>query len=346
MILKHHRVVIEVIHVGNDAGGSGGIASVIRRHLARDLPGFSVRSETSYDQDASGFRRSLPALLVVCRILSRRPQHHVVWHVHISQRGSLLREGFLLLAASLRGHITLVTLHGSSASASGRLKALLFRAVLARARLVHLLSNVHAARLGLSDTAAVIPNDVEIPTAVSDVGDRPARVLFAGEVSPRKGVDLLVDAWRAIEGEWELVVAGGSAPSVEASRVPRVTWLGPVSHDRVLALMSEARLLVLPSRAEALPMAVCEAMAAGCGVVASDVGGVRDLLGDSRLLIEPNSVTALEQALSLATSDSGLLALEASKNHLHARSYLAAEQVSEQWARIYDDLTSTHRSAN
>jgi glycosyltransferase involved in cell wall biosynthesis len=78
-----------------------------------------------------------------------------------------------------------------------------------------------------------------------------------------------------------LVIAGPCVEDPQPKSNGNVDFLGAVEHSRVLDLLGKASIAILPSRAEALPMFVLEAMAAGCAVVATDVGGIQQLLGDS-----------------------------------------------------------------
>jgi glycosyltransferase involved in cell wall biosynthesis len=83
------------------------------------------------------------------------------------------------------------------------------------------------------------------------------------------------------------------------------SWLQPA---QVSELLTEADLLVLPSRNEGQPMAVLEAMAHGLCVVASDVGGIPELVEDGRsgFLVPPDDVEALVAALRKVLTDDGL----------------------------------------
>ncbi|WP_319586810.1 glycosyltransferase [uncultured Desulfobulbus sp.] len=81
-----------------------------------------------------------------------------------------------------------------------------------------------------------------------------------------------------------------------------VFLLGNVPHDRVHLWMSAADIFVLPSLWEGAPVVIGEAFACGLPVVASEVGGIPDLIVNDRLglLFTPDSVSSLESALRLA----------------------------------------------
>lgn len=124
--------------------------------------------------------------------------------------------------------------------------------------------------------------------SVPDPGERPASpsasatLLVVGRLAPLKGVDVLLDAWElARPSDLQLLVVGDGPlrATLEARNVPGVRFLGRQTPERVRDLMLAARALALPSVwYEGQPMSVLEAMAAGLAVLASDTGGMDELL--------------------------------------------------------------------
>jgi glycosyltransferase involved in cell wall biosynthesis len=171
------------------------------------------------------------------------------------------------------------------------------RGVLQRARLVICPSNAlaDAAReLGARDVR-VIPNGVHLPPEPAPP-QSPPHVLFAGRLSEEKGIRELLAAADGLP----LVVAGDGPLRAE---VPGA--LGMVPHDELLELYGQAAVVVCPSLREGFGYACLEAMAAGRPVVASAVGGLKDLVvdGDTGLLVPAGDVPALRQALERLLAD-------------------------------------------
>lgn len=154
----------------------------------------------------------------------------------------------------------------------------------------------------LTDRVEVIPNGVS--TAAFRPGDRgEQRVAFLGRDEPRKGLDVLLEAWPVIaaaNSEAELVVMG----AVRASAPPGVRLLGEVDEDRKQGELAQTDVLCAPNLGgESFGIAVVEAMASGCAVVASDLPGFRDTLGGAGLLVPPGDPQALAAAVSSLLQD-------------------------------------------
>lgn len=96
-------------------------------------------------------------------------------------------------------------------------------------------------------------------------------VLFAGEVSRWKGVDVLLEAFSEFRREqpsYHLLLAGPVCDAAFANgNYQGVSFLGEVNHEKVIALIKNADALILPSRSEGLPRVCLEAIALGTKVI-------------------------------------------------------------------------------
>jgi glycosyltransferase involved in cell wall biosynthesis len=128
--------------------------------------------------------------------------------------------------------------------------------------------------------ATVIPNFIAIPAAAS--ANRPKRVAFVGRLSHEKGPDLFC---RIAEAScpsigFDIYGDGPMRSELEASHGRRVAFYGlRADMDEVWPAVG---LLLMPSRAEGLPMSALEALAAGIPVAASAVGGLPGLVRNDR----------------------------------------------------------------
>jgi len=138
---------------------------------------------------------------------------------------------------------------------------------------------------------------------------RTGRILFVGRLVEKKGVSVLLEALRLLgETGYDLRLVGDgplrSQLTSESSGLS-ASFVGALGREAVAAELGAASIAVFPSIAAAsgdqdgLPVALLEAMSAGCAVVASDLPGLRDAVvdGQSGLLTSPGSAEELATAL-------------------------------------------------
>ena len=170
-------------------------------------------------------------------------------------------------------------------------------------------------RLRLNVPVCVIPNGVhapaELPVRSWDVGTGNQTALFLSRIHPKKGLPLLVEAWRQIRPHgWKLEIAGpdeaGHRAGVEllvqkAGLSGEITFLGPLEGEAKLQAFSRAGLFILPTYSENFGMAVAEALAHGVPVITT-TGTPWEVLqtADCGWWVEP-SVHGIAGALKQAT---------------------------------------------
>lgn len=138
------------------------------------------------------------------------------------------------------------------------------------------------------------------PRNLRPAGD-PLRILFVGNDVERKGLGLLQDAAGRLDGASIDVVTGDEdVPAGEGLRVHR--GITPRSEE-LRRLYNDADVFALPTYADAVPNVVVEAMAAGLPVVATDVGAVREMVGDAGVVVPRGDVDALAAGLAALHSD-------------------------------------------
>jgi glycosyltransferase involved in cell wall biosynthesis len=146
---------------------------------------------------------------------------------------------------------------------------------------------------------SVLPNPIAIDTAAQPVDQTAPVVLFAGVVGMRKGVDVLVEAWRELldQGVQARCRIIGPLLDFEPPPLERMTVEGPVDPEKVRPLIRAARVVTLPSRSEGMPMILTEALACGRPFVATPVGGTRALALADEMLVPVGDPSALAAAL-------------------------------------------------
>lgn len=147
------------------------------------------------------------------------------------------------------------------------------RYLLSKTQAIHALNTDQELRLsenfGLSNTIH-IPNFIEIrPKLNLETGTRKLRVCFVGELSVRKGADILLKVMQASPSHFSFDIAGDGnlKSSFLKLNSPHAHYHGYLDHSKVDTLMSKADVLLLPSRAESFSLSSLEALSHGLVVV-------------------------------------------------------------------------------
>jgi GalNAc-alpha-(1->4)-GalNAc-alpha-(1->3)-diNAcBac-PP-undecaprenol alpha-1,4-N-acetyl-D-galactosaminyltransferase len=198
--------------------------------------------------------------------------------------------------------------------------------------------------------ARVIPNAVSVPEAARD--QKPAAreplVLAVGRLGLEKGFDMLIPAFAratADRPEWRLLILGEGAERTnletavaELNLAPRVSLPGICSDP--WPVYRRAAIFASSSRHEGFGIALCEAMAAGCAVIATDCpSGPREIVTDGvdGLIAHAGSVDAMARALRRLIEDRGL------RTRLAANAPRVAERfrpatVKREWLALLGEL--------
>lgn len=197
----------------------------------------------------------------------------------------------------------------------------------------------------------VIPNGVTRSTEPR--APEPGLVVFAGRLEHEKGGTVLLEALALLNRRKtpaRLVVAGaGSQEDAWRRRAAdlgvqdRTDFVGRVDGDRLRALYARAAAVVVPSLYEPFGMVAAEAMVAGAPLVASDVGGLPEVVGDGGRLVPPADAAALADALAdLLTSPAASRRAEtaASRRAEHLASW---DDVAHRTAAAYEAASRQNR---
>ncbi|MBC8331907.1 MAG: glycosyltransferase family 4 protein [Anaerolineae bacterium] len=197
----------------------------------------------------------------------------------------------------------------------------------------------------------IIPNGVDLTFYTPTTREwNPPRLLFVGRLVYQKGLDLLFKALAELRSHpWELCLVGDGPqrPRLESfaekyqitARVRFANWLdGPA----LLEEYHQSNLFVFPSRHEGMPNAVLEAMACGLPVIASRIAGNEELVvnGETGLLIPPEDVDALQQALTQLLSDADLCQRMGAAGRQRVEEHYAWNQIAAQYLELIGSLSS------
>lgn len=190
----------------------------------------------------------------------------------------------------------------------------------------------------LRERISVVRNGVELSAFErhrAESNSNRLRVAYVGRTIPAKGVDVLIKAVQRLKrNDLEVVIAGSAGFDPRAplsdyeqrlrrlaavSAIP-VRFLPFVPRTAVAGILASADIVVVPSRwPDPCPLTVLEGMASGAAVIASDIGGIPEIVGGAAILTRPGDVADLAEAIDSLAADSARLAATRSASLERAR---------------------------
>lgn len=190
-------------------------------------------------------------------------------------------------------------------------------------------------------------------------------LVYAGKLSRAKGVPWLLESLGGIRDlPWRLHLAGGGAGDEKRQCLDlasafgdRVVVHGPLSHEKLAALMKKSHIFVLPSFFEGLPLVLMEALACGCRVVTTALEGTLEVLGEADpRLVEMVELPLLETVDTPFEKDKALLekrlaeALEKMARHVMEepcpdREKIASVTRAYTWEKVFSRIEAVYQSA-
>ena len=186
--------------------------------------------------------------------------------------------------------------------------------------------------------------------AVSNFGIRTPFVLYVGRLSRQKGVFDLVDAMEQVPEDTTLVLVTGKPDTPEIEEELRralagmghVVWIPEMLEDPdLVGLYNEAAVFACPSIYEPFGIINLEAMACETPVVASRVGGIKEVVVDREtgLLVPPGDPVRLGRALSKVLEDPRLAARMGKAGRRRVLQQFTWDRIAEKTLKLYRSLT-------
>ncbi len=172
-------------------------------------------------------------------------------------------------------------------------------------------------------------------------------ILTVGAIQKRKNIARLVKGFERTPPGWRLAIAGaangyGAAEELraveESPRRADIDVLGYVSAAQLEALYRRAGIFAFPSLDEGFGMPVLDAMAHGLPVIASRRSAIPEVAGEAALLVDPENVEELGEALCRLTTDQTLRQDLAHRGRERAAQFTWEDAVERTWA-VYQELS-------
>lgn len=221
------------------------------------------------------------------------------------------------------------------------------RLLLKRARAVVAVSHYTARRtqeIFQTQDIKVIHNGIHIPPstgpAIHETGT-PFRLLYVGNWSKRKGVDILADLMKLLGPEFELHYTADAHGAHQNYSLPKnCKCIGRLDQKQLYQAYLQANGLIFPSRLEGLPLTVIEAMAHGLPVVAANASSLPELINDgiTGLLFPQDDITAAAEAIHRLAAHPDLARNLGVRARDRIKSDFSLESMANAYAKLYRNI--------
>ncbi len=302
---------MRVLMVGPAREVHGGVSAVINNYYEA---GLDKKIEMEYlpsMKDGSRWRKLFVALVAYIRFICIAWKYDIV-HIHMASDSSFYRKSLFILLTKIYRKKLIVHEHGGNFrefyyESKNRFKQKFICRVLNLADVFIVLSKewyefftpiVREELLQIVNNAIVVP-DIE----KKDYNNH--NLLYLGRITREKGIRELVAAFediRKVYPDSVLYLGGIFEEETFAGEIEGregISFLGWIDNEQKINMLSECSIFVLPSYFEGQPISLLEAMACGCCCVATQVGGIPQIIthGQNGILVEAGNKEALTDTL-------------------------------------------------
>lgn len=315
------RKSMRVLMVGPDLSVHGGISGVVNNYYEA---GLDKKIELCYIGtmvEGSKVRKMVQAAMAYFRFLGKIPKYEIV-HVNMASDASYYRKSFFIKTAKVFHKRIVIHQHG------GDFEGFYYRQLGERGRKkVKKVLSMGDAFLVLApffkdffggiidrNKITVLPDAIQIsPPITKEYGQH--RLLFLGRICKAKGIEELLQSMLFLKEKFPdmKLYLGGIFEDQELQKKVEelsglVEWIGWVTGEEKEKYLKKCDVFVLPSYFEGQSVSILEAMSYSCTIVASNIGGIPQMIedGETGILVEPKNAESLRQGLEKALADSVL----------------------------------------
>jgi glycosyltransferase involved in cell wall biosynthesis len=191
----------------------------------------------------------------------------------------------------------------------------------------------------------VIHNGIPIPSSPKATAGSTRRIGFLGRLEPQKDPLLFLDVVEQLPGIEATMVGGGSLEvrvrrEIDLRKLTSVRTLGALAHDAALETLSGFTVLVFTSRWEGFPLSALEGMALGVPVVATNVGGLSEVIkdGESGILVDSRSPEVIASAVRKVLEDKPLRERIIAEGRRRVQEHFSEDRMLSEIRRVYSSL--------
>lgn len=165
-------------------------------------------------------------------------------------------------------------------------------------------------------------------------------LLFVGNTTRRKGFDLLKPIMEKLGNDFILKYTSGFRKSPHTTASSNMQNIGTLDQEALVKAYHECDALLFPSRLEGFGYSVCEAMACGKPVIASDNSSLSEIIrhGETGMLCKTDDVDEFCTAVRLLAADPGLAEKLGKAARKHVMENFTREKMAEEYIRLYESI--------
>ena len=364
-----------VLMIGPDRGVHGGISAVVNEFYEAGLDKKINLKYIGTMKEGTKLKKLCVAAFAYAKFLCELRWCDIV-HVHFSSDASFLRKSLFVKAAYRHGKKIVLHQHGGDfinyyenqmtekqrqntkkVLSMGNVMLVLtnswkdfFSTIIDKDKIIVFPNGIvvgdeeeHQEDQGVRDSADTQELGKEVACADKDY----EKILFLGRICRDKGIDELLEAVKEVHAQFPSVrlYIGGifenetyKAKFKECSEF--LNYLGWVTGEEKNRYLNECGILVLPSYYEGFPVSIIEAMLRKSAVIATNVGGIPDIINDGQdgILIEPKDPVALKNALMSLINDKEKAKILGQKGKEKVKKYYSVEKNIDKLMSIYKSL--------
>lgn len=189
-----------------------------------------------------------------------------------------------------------------------------------------------------------IPNAIEIDSLPTNVNKKfKKQIIFVGRLSKEKGIESLIQLSDILPKDIHLVIVGLGPLENQIKKISQthsnIEYLGYLPKNDVIPLIRGSFALIQPSFAEGISTTILEAMACKIPVIASNVGGNKELVIDNKngFLINPQDVDELNKKIIQLSEDNKLVEIFGKKSSELIKNFQWSS-IGKKYLKLYESL--------
>jgi len=189
-----------------------------------------------------------------------------------------------------------------------------------------------------------IPNAINLKNLPQDEDRRfEKQIIFVGRLSKEKGIETIIEISKKLSNDINLLIVGSGPESKKIKKLSEtldnIHYLGYQTHENSIKLIRGSDILIQPSLHEGISTTVLEAMACKIPIIASNVGGNKELILDNQngFLINPKSVDELIRKITIILEDN-LLAKKFGEKSFELIKNYEWSKIGQKYLKLYQSL--------